>query len=101
MRDIERGHTRPMSRDLGELPQRPGIRRLHVDRPCYVHREGHGRWSWQCSVCPLPLCLASVEADSWQQAVADADRHIRTMHATVSATGAPADAEVPVWELAA
>lgn len=105
MRDIELGlgQARPISRELVELPQRSGVRRLHVDRPCHVHRQDHGHWGWRCSLCPLPLCLASVETNSWQEAVDEADRHIRTMHSTDSTDGAPAavNAGTHPWELAA
>ena len=101
MSDFEQGQPRPIGRELDEIPRKPGARRLHVDRPCYVCRRGRGHWSWQCSYCPLPHRLTSNPAGSWQEAVDEADRHIRTMHATVSEPASAAPASTTPWELAA
>lgn len=102
MRTIELSPTRPVGRELDELPRRSSPRRLHVDRPCYVSRQERGTWAWHCSLCPLPFSLASVPADNWQQAVDEATGHLRTMHATVS-TASPARVQQQKhsWDVAA
>jgi hypothetical protein len=58
--------------------------RLHVDRPCQVHRQHDGRWGWQCTLCPLPLCLIVTTAADWRSAYVEAARHVRVDHTNVS-----------------
>lgn len=61
--------------------------RIQVDRPARVTCAGDGRWGWSCWCCPMPLRLVTSLADSWAQAMDDADAHVRHNH--------PA-AEIPV-----
>lgn len=79
--------------------------RLHVDRPCQVHRHSDGRWGWRCSWCPLPLCLITTTVDAWRAALAEAEQHIRAEHVPVTVLGAVLGTHTAPreawWELAA
>ena len=84
MRGNDAHHTeRPrtiVGRELDPTPLRPDTNRLHVERPCYVGRDGHDTWAWTCSLCPLPLRIATFAADTWQSAIDAATTHVRAEH---------------------